>query len=104
MRDGRAVNHAWTDVGQTARLRALRCLRQISQETAMSTPFQISLAPDQLWQAINPMTFYQQGAQFGLINIDLGDTRNPTLNERSSTGSEATGDRLAVSTTHWKWF
>ena len=40
----------------------------------MSTPFQISLAPDQLWQAINPMTFYQQGAQFGLINIDLGDT------------------------------
>jgi hypothetical protein len=39
----------------------------------MSTPFQISLAPDQLWQAINPMTFYQQGTQFGLINIDLGD-------------------------------
>jgi hypothetical protein len=40
----------------------------------MSTPFQISLAPDQLWQAINPITAYQQGAQFGLINIDLGDT------------------------------
>jgi hypothetical protein len=48
-------------------------LRQISQEAAMSTPFQISLAPDQLWQAINPWTLNQQGAQFGLINIDLGD-------------------------------
>jgi hypothetical protein len=45
----------------------------------MSTPFQISLAPDQLWQAINPMTFYQQGAQFGLINIDLGDTSESDL-------------------------
>ncbi len=40
----------------------------------MSTPFQISFAPDQPWQAINPITAYQQGAQFGLINIDLGDT------------------------------
>jgi hypothetical protein len=57
-------------------------LRQISQETAMSTPFQISLAPDQLWQAINPMTFYQQGAQFGLINIDLGDTAESDLERK----------------------
>ena len=45
----------------------------------MSTPFQISLAPQQLWQAINPMSFYQQGAQFGLINIDLGETAESDL-------------------------
>ena len=52
----------------------------------MSTPFQISLAPQQLWQAINPWTFNQQGAQFGLINIDLGDTANPTSSGSFSTG------------------
>ena len=45
----------------------------------MSTPFQISLAPDQLWQAINPITAYQQGAQFGFINIDLGNTAESDL-------------------------
>lgn len=45
----------------------------------MSSPFQVSLAPQELWQAINPMTFYQQGAQFGLINIDLGQTAQPDL-------------------------
>ena len=48
----------------------------------MSTPFQISLAPDQLWQAINPMTFNQQGAQFGFINIDLGDTADSDLERK----------------------
>jgi hypothetical protein len=60
----------------------LRCLHQINQETIMSTPFQISLAPDQLWQAINPITAYQQGAQFGLINIDLGDTAESDLERK----------------------
>ncbi|HEY1863390.1 MAG TPA: hypothetical protein VGG77_06805 [Roseiarcus sp.] len=48
----------------------------------MSTPFQISLAPDQLWQAINPITAYQQGAQFGFINIDLGDTAESDLERK----------------------
>ena len=48
----------------------------------MSTPFQISFAPDQLWQAINPITAYQQGAQFGLINIDLGDTAESDLERK----------------------
>ena len=43
--------------------------------------FQVSLAPDQLWQAINPWTFYQQGAQFGLINIDLGQTSRPDIEQ-----------------------
>ena len=48
----------------------------------MSTPFQLSLAPDQLWQAINPMTFSQQGGQFGLINIDLGGAADADLERR----------------------
>jgi hypothetical protein len=41
----------------------------------MSKPFQ--LAPDKLWQAINPWTFNQQGAQFGFVNIELGQTPQP---------------------------
>jgi hypothetical protein len=57
-------------------------LRQTIQETIMSTPFQISLAPDQLWQAINPITAYQQGAQFGLINIDLGGAGDSDLERK----------------------
>ena len=48
----------------------------------MSTPFQISLAPDQLWQAINPITAYKQGAQFGLINIDLGGAADSDLERK----------------------
>jgi hypothetical protein len=43
--------------------------------------FQFSLAPEKLWQAINPMTFYQQGAQFGFINIDLGATPKPEIEQ-----------------------
>ena len=47
----------------------------------MSKPFQVSLAPDQLWQAINPWSFYQQGAQFGLVNIELGQTPRPDIEQ-----------------------
>jgi hypothetical protein len=61
---------------------ALRRLHSFSREMTMSTPFQISLAPDQLWQAINPMTFNQQGAQFGFINIDLGNTAESDLERK----------------------
>jgi hypothetical protein len=43
----------------------------------MPKAFQISLAPEKLWQAINPLTVYQQGAQFGFINIDLGQSAHP---------------------------
>jgi hypothetical protein len=45
----------------------------------MANPFSVSFAPQQLWQAINPLTAYQQGAQFGSVNIDLGQTPNPQL-------------------------
>jgi hypothetical protein len=47
----------------------------------MANTFQLSLAPQQLWQAINPWTFNQQGAQFGLINIDLGSTSQPQVEQ-----------------------
>src|SRR3974390_315119 len=45
----------------------------------MSHSFQVSLAPDKLWQAINPWSVYLEGAQFGLINLDLGHTAQPKL-------------------------
>lgn len=48
----------------------------------MSKPFQVSLAPDTLWQAINPWTFYNQGAQYGLINIELGQTPRPDIEQK----------------------
>ncbi|WP_026607480.1 hypothetical protein [Methylocapsa acidiphila] len=47
----------------------------------MPKPFQFSLAPQQLWQAINPLTFYQQGAELGLINIDIGQTPNRAMEQ-----------------------
>jgi len=47
----------------------------------MSKNFQLSLAPDRLWQAINPWTFFQQGARIGLINIDLGQTAHPEVEQ-----------------------
>jgi len=47
----------------------------------MPKSFQVSLAPQKLWQAINPWTFFQQGAQFGFINIDLGQTPHPEIEQ-----------------------
>jgi hypothetical protein len=73
----------------------------------MSKAFQ--LAPDKLWQAINPWTFYQQGAQFGLINIDLGNTQHPDveqtiLDEVGSYGRQLgrIGDALEIILKHVK--
>ena len=74
----------------------------------MST-FQLSLAPQKLWQAINPWSFYQQGAQFGFINIDLGQTPHPEaeqaiLREVGSYGRQLgrIGDALEVLLKHVK--
>jgi hypothetical protein len=79
----------------------------MSQETAMSTPF--SLAPEQLWQAINPITAYQQGAQFGFINLDLGaagesDLERKLLDRVGSYGRQLgrIGDALEVILKHVK--
>ena len=75
----------------------------------MSTPFQISLAPDQLMQAINPWTFNQQGAQFGFINLDLGaagesDLERKLLDRVGSYGRQLgrIGDALEVILKHVK--
>jgi len=43
---------------------------------------QFALAPEQLWQAISPWTFYQQGSQFGLINVSLGQTPHPEIEQQ----------------------
>lgn len=48
----------------------------------MTKSFQFSLAPDQLWQAINPWSFYNQGAQLGLVNINLGQTPHPEIEQK----------------------
>ena len=73
----------------------------------MSKSFQLSVAPQKLWQSINPWTFYQQGAQFGFINIDLGQTSHPEveqtiLDEVGSYGKQLgrIGDVLAILLDH----
>jgi len=73
----------------------------------MTQSFQLSLAPQKLWQAINPWTFYQQGAQFGLVNIDLGQTPQPQteqaiLDQVGSYGRQLgrIGDALEVLINH----
>lgn len=75
----------------------------------MTNKFQLSLAPEKLWQAINPWTFYQQGAQFGFINIDLGLTPHPEveqaiLDEVGTYGRQLghIGDALEVILAHIK--
>ena len=48
-------------------------------------PYQISpidLAPDNLWQAINPWSFAWSGEQIGLVNISIGETRHPELERK----------------------
>jgi hypothetical protein len=47
----------------------------------MSKPFQISLAPERLFQPINPLTFFQQGASFGIINVNFGQTPRPEVEQ-----------------------
>ncbi len=44
--------------------------------------FSYSIAPEKLWQAINPWNFYQEGAQFGFVNIHLGRTPSPEVEEQ----------------------
>ena len=57
-----------------------------SQASGTARPFQISpaeaglrLAPDNLWQAINPWSFAFTGDQVGLVNISIGETRHPEV-------------------------
>ncbi|MBP2446717.1 hypothetical protein [Rhizobium leguminosarum] len=69
--------------------------------------FNFALAPERLWQAINPWTFYQQGSQIGFINIDLGSTPAPEteqaiLDEVGSYGRQIgrIGDAIEVLLKH----
>ena len=48
----------------------------------MSKSFQFSIAPEKLWQAINPWSFYNQGAQLGFVNINLGQTAHPEIEQK----------------------
>lgn len=48
----------------------------------MTKSFQFSLAPEKLWQAINPWAFYNQGAQLGFVNINLGQTPHPEIEQK----------------------
>lgn len=75
----------------------------------MTGQFKLKLAPDQLWQAINPWSFYNQGAQFGFINVNLGATSRPdieqaVLDEVGSYGRQLgrIGDALEVLVKHVK--
>ena len=70
-------------------------------------PFSISLAPERLMQAINPWTWYNDGAQIGLVNISLGQTPHPgierkLLDEVGSYGRQIgrIGDALEVLMRH----
>ena len=45
-------------------------------------PFQFQLAPDKLWQAINPWTWNIDHNQLGFINISLGETSYPETERR----------------------
>ena len=47
----------------------------------MANSLALSVAPDRLWQAINPWTFTMNGGQFGLVNIDLGQTPRPDIEQ-----------------------
>jgi hypothetical protein len=68
---------------------------------------QLALAPEKLWQAINPWSFYNQGAQIGLVNIEIGQTAHPeieqaVLDEVGSYGRQLgrIGDALEVLVRH----
>lgn len=69
--------------------------------------FPLRLAPERLWQSINPWTFAQSGGQIGLVNVDLGLTPHPEtetriLDEVGSYGRQLgrLGDALEVLVRH----
>jgi hypothetical protein len=81
-----------------------------SQASETPRPFQLEptgaglrLAPETLWQAINPWSFAFTGDQLGLVNISIGATRHPDvereiLDEVASYGKQLghIGDALEV--------
>ena len=86
-----------------------------SQASETARPFQITpaeaglrLAPENLWQAINPWSLAFNADQIGLLNISIGDTRHPDverqiLDEVGSYGRQLghIGDALEVLIDHF---
>ncbi|HUD30834.1 MAG TPA: hypothetical protein VMQ93_18360 [Novosphingobium sp.] len=71
-------------------------------------PFQFQLAPEKLWQAINPWTWNLEGGQLGFVNVNIGETRHPEteraiLDEVGSYGRQLgrIGDALEVLMRHF---
>jgi hypothetical protein len=69
-------------------------------EQQMSNASRFPLVPDKLWQPINPWTFYQQGAQLGFFNIDLGTPKTPNSNKKSLMMLGAIAGSSAISEMH----
>ncbi|MCT2398378.1 hypothetical protein [Novosphingobium mangrovi (ex Huang et al. 2023)] len=70
-------------------------------------PYQFQLAPDRLWQAINPWTWNLDTGPIGLINVNIGATKRPEteraiLDEVGSYGRQIghIGDALEVLIRH----
>jgi hypothetical protein len=83
--------------------------KEHGMEPFSAAPFSMALAPERLWQAINPLTWTQSGGQVGLINIALGQTARPdiertVLNEVGSYGRQIgrIGDALEVLIRHFE--
>jgi hypothetical protein len=55
-------------------------MRDDSRRAVMSDRMTYSIAPHELWQAINPWTFTNSG-QWGLINISFGATPRPDIEQ-----------------------
>lgn len=73
----------------------------------MSLQPTFSLAPERLWQAINPWNWTFEGSQLGLINVNVGATQFPEteraiLDEVGSYGRQIgrIGDALEVLIAH----
>src|SRR4051812_19981315 len=45
------------------------------------TTFQPVLAPNKLWQMISPLSYFNQGGQLGFINVNLGATSRPDIEQ-----------------------
>jgi hypothetical protein len=74
----------------------------------MSLQPTFSLAPEKLWQAINPWTWTFEGSQVGLVNVNIGETKYPEteraiLDEVGSYGRQMgrIGDALEVLIAHF---
>lgn len=56
--------------------------RAVVSSPSKPNAYRISLAPEKLWQSIDLWPFCQQGARFGFVNIDLGQTVYPEVEPR----------------------